>query len=731
MKQPIYINREESWLEFNARVLEEALLSDTPILEKLKFLGIFASNLDEFFMVRVAGLKKMESEGIVRSDSPEDVDPRVTLSKLRRRTNDLVAQMYRCYDKEILPALKKRNVKILKFIQTNEKQKQFLRDYFELSVFPVLTPLSYDPAHPFPFLSNLSLYLAVLPGREGVQQSYDLPSMCFVEIPSVLPRLIALPTEGEDQYEYLLLEDLVSEFLDRLFYGVKMMQSFSIRVTRNFDYTLLENEVTDLLAAMKKEVISREHQEVVRLQVDEECPAHVVKVLKENLSIEDADVFKTPRPMNIRGLMPLYKLPLSGFKDSSFNPRLPQRMDGHEDIFSIIAQGDLLLHHPYESFYAVTEFLASAAADPHVLAIKQTLYRTVGDSPIVDSLVAAAENGKQVTALIELKARFDERNNIVWARKLERAGVNVVFGFVGLKTHSKATLVVRREDNKLVQYVHLSTGNYNPDTAKLYTDVALLSRDQDLAHDVTVMFNLLTGFNLLSVSKDADIMKALPKLRSIALAPLNLRETLLELIDCEIANSKKGKTGYIIAKMNALVDRVLIDKLYEASGAGVKIDLVIRGICCLRPGVEGLSENIEVTSIIDRFLEHSRIYYFHAGGKDKVFFSSADWMPRNMDRRIEQLFPIRDQAVKARVLDEILHFALLDNCKSSVMGSDGLYVRKKRRPGEGKIRSQTKFIELARKGGIKSIPYDIAIRHNPTRKRGERPVAKKKNKGKK
>jgi polyphosphate kinase len=722
----IYLNKELSWLEFNGRVLEEALFNTTPLLEKLKFLSIFSTNLDEYFMVRVAGLKKMEQEALRISDSPDGMETSVVLSRIRQRTMELTATQVDTLHSSVIPELAKADIKILKMEDVSLTDHEYLDRYFESDVSPILTPLGFDPAHPFPFLVNQSLFLIVRPRELGPHSdSYQTP-IGFVEIPSNTPRLIRLPsTANETGGSFVLLEDLIAANLDSLFFGVDIAATYTMRVIRNLDYNLLENKVVDLLKTMQREVVNREHQEVVKLEIDEDTPQELIDTLTANLQITDADVYKIARPLYIPGLMGLYHLPMENLKDPPFNPRLPNALSGNEDIFSVVSKGDLLVHHPYDSFYAVTEFLNYAAQDPNVVAIKQTLYRSAGDSPIIDSLITASENGKQVTAVVELKARFDEKNNISWARRLERAGVNVVFGFVGLKTHGKATLVVRREKNKLVRYLHVSTGNYNSSTAKLYTDVGLFTTNQKLATDVANVFNLITGFDVLTGAQrlmQADIPK---RLKTLSISPVNMRSTIISHIEHEIEHHRLSGNGHIRAKMNALVDRDIIDTLYRASQAGVKIQLIVRSACCLRPGIPGISDNIEVISIVDRFLEHSRIFYFHAGGEENLFLSSADWMPRNMDRRIELLIPIFDQKAKERLKNEILEISWQDHFKARVLSSDGTYSLRAPRNSSDDTQSQKRFIELARKGGIQSMPYDIAIRYKPQLEEGKRPIAKK------
>ncbi len=722
-----YINRELSWLDFNSRVLEEACDPSNPLLERLKFLAIVSSNLAEFFMVRVAGLLRLQDEGLHVYSSPGHPASSRALQEIRIKVLEIVDRQRKCLHLDIRPQLETRGIKILQMNELSEDQRKFLNKYFFEELFHVLTPLSVDAAHPFPTLSNMAIYLLVSYQRYSAGE--EKPGLGFVEIPAVLPRLIQLPSEP-NIYQYVLLENVVAEYLDSIFIGIKLRTCFSVRVTRNLDYTLLENEVVDLLQSMKAELVSREHQEAVRLETDQPLPEQILEKLKKELALSDSDIYCSGSPLQITDLAVLSKLPLEDLKFPAFNPRLPQSMSSREDIFALIAKEDILVHHPYESFYAVTEFLISAAHDPNVVAIKQMLYRAAGDSPIIDSLITAAENGKHVTAVIELKARFDEKNNMVWARKLERAGVNVVFGFVGLKTHSKACLVIRKEAGRLVRYTHLSTGNYNSTTAKLYTDIGLFSCDPGLSHDVAILFNLVTGFNMLSAGDDNPEQSALPELKKIKIGPLNLRQSFIKLIEDEAAIARSGKPAQIIAKMNALVDRAIIDSLYAASQAGVKITLIVRGICCLRPRIQGLSTNIEVISIIDRFLEHSRIYYFQNDGNEKVFLSSADWMARNMDRRVEILFPIESPKLRRRIVDEILATYLSDNQKARIMTAEGFYYLRQKSAQESPIRAQFRFIDLARTDGLKSVPYEIAIKHNALRTRGERPVQGKQRKEK-
>jgi polyphosphate kinase len=715
-----FINRERSWLEFNARVLEEAASPSVPLLERLHFLSIFSSNLDEFFMVRVAGLKKMLSEGILTCESADHTPIKVVLDQLRQRADELCSRQHEIL-RNILNELEPHGVRIAKFSELSDSQREALKVYFTEQVMPVLTPLAMDSSHPFPSISNLALYLVVTFNLHGEDQTSRLG---FVEIPSVLPGIIPVDATGST-HTFVTLEEIVGAHLDQLFLGFEIANYKAIRITRNLDYTLLENNVVDLLVSVQRQMVDREHQEAVRLEVQDDISEATLNTLIDRLKLNSSDVYRLQPPIDVTALKDLYSLPLDNLRETPFNPRLPLRMASNTNFFGILAEGDLLVHHPYESFYAVIEFLNAAASDEHVLAIKQTLYRTSGDSPVIEALIRAAENGKKVTAVIELKARFDEKNNIVWARRLERAGVNVVFGFVGFKTHCKATLVVRKEGDKLARYVHLSTGNYNSNTAKLYTDLGLFTADQKICHDISTIFNLLTGFNVLSNSMIQVRPKTIPHFDEIAVSPFNSREKVLKLIDDEIGFHRASGHGLIMGKMNALVDQATIAKLYEASQAGVVVRLIVRGICCLRPGVPGLSDNIEVISIVDRFLEHSRAYYFHSAGEKRLFLSSADWMNRNMDRRIEIMFPIKDHNVKDRIIKGILGVYWADNVKAWQLRADGTYFRRSPKAGEQPFRAQERLIQLVREEGIKSIPYEKAIRYDLTKKKGLRPVAKK------
>lgn len=718
LSEQLYFNREISWLEFNSRVLQEACEPLTPCLERLKFLSIFSSNLDEFFMVRVAGIKRARQESLTTSDSPDRKLSADLLQEVRQKCIRLQEACYREFNTKLKVALEESHIEIVSYNCLSEIERRKLSQIFDDTIFPILTPLAVDPAHPFPFLSNLRVYLAIQ--FKGAPSRHEQPLIGFVEIPKVLPRLLEV-SRNTSEFRFIFLEELIIHHLSRLFFGLEVDSVHLIRVTRDLDFTLLENEVTDLLQSVENKIRAREQAAAIRLEYSKDLPQQTLTYLMSCLNVEAEDLYECPGPLALSELMSLHSLPLDALKYEPFNPRLPRPLSGARSIFSILREQDLLIHHPYDSFYTVVELLNAAAIDPQVVAIKQTLYRVSGkNSPILDALIQAAENGKQVTVVVELKARFDEENNITWARRMERSGVKVVYGFVGLKTHAKLALIIRREEKKLRRYLHLSTGNYNWSTARSYCDIGLMSCDEDLCDDTNDLFNLLTGFNLLS---DPHLVSGhvLPKFKSIAISPLNLRTRLLELIQREISVAQAGGEGLIVAKMNALVDKTIIDKLYEASQKGVEIELIVRGICCLRPGVAGLSEKIRVRSIVDRFLEHSRFFYFNNNGSEEFYLSSADWMPRNMDRRIEILFPVKSPDLKKRLSEEIMDTYLLDNEKVRFLNSDGSYVKVTDKQSSP-IRAQSRFIEIARQRGVKSLPYEKAVRHNPELK--SRPLAR-------
>jgi polyphosphate kinase len=702
----LFINRELSWLEFNGRVLEEARDPGVPLLERLKFLTIVASNLDEFFMVRVAGLKQQMS-GHVSETPPDGLTAAQQLAAISARTHAMIGEQYRLWRSEIGPGLEQAGVRLVRPGQLTTEQKATFLSYFSREVWPVLTPLAVDPGHPFPILRNRSLNLAILLHKERERVARRETIIAVVQVPSVLARVMEVPavpagagaaaTEGgapAARFSFMLLEDLIGMQAGELFPGFRVVGCSAFRVTRNFDLSIDEDEADDLVKTIQKELRRRERGSAVRLEIAHDSPPEVVNFLRTALRLENDDVYLIDGPLHLADLAPIYaRDDLREFKDEPFSPQIVPPLQEYDDIFRVIAQRDILLQHPYESFEDVVEFISEAASDPNVLAIKQTLYRTSADSPIVRALIRAAENGKQVTAVVELKARFDEAPNIQWARTLEDAGVHVVYGLMGLKTHCKVALVVRREGQHIKRYVHLSTGNYNPSTARIYGDLSYFTARDAYADDAGALFNLLTGYS------------SPPSWKRFEVAPLGLHERILALIEREAA---LGTRGRIVAKMNALVDAAVIKALYRASQAGVSIDLIVRGICCLRPGVPGTSDNIRVVSVVDRFLEHARIFYFDNGGKREVYLSSADWMPRNFVRRVEVMFPIDDEGLRDRVVDEILGLTLADNVKARRLLADGTYVRTRHdQPGGNSagsgvsalrppLRSQVRFMELAR-----------------------------------
>jgi polyphosphate kinase len=678
-----YLNRELSWLEFNGRVLEEAQDPSTPLLERLKFLSIFSSNLDEFFEIRVAGLQQQLYAGLEPQDYGTDgLDASAQLTRITDRAHELVAEQYRVLVQEVFPGLAAQGIERVTMEQLNEEERAHVNQLFRTDVYPVLTPLAIDPGHPFPHVHNKSLNVALLiegPHRKQVQQLFAV-----VQVPSVLQRVVLLPGP-EDRQRFLLLEDLIAARLGELFGGFQVLGHTVFRVTRNTDLAINEDDAEDLLEAIEETLRQRIRGEAVRLEIQADAPESFVQMLTDAFDLEARDVYRVCGPVDLTALAALPRR--EGFRqlrDEPLMPRVPAPFAGTPDIFAVIQAQDVLVHHPYESFGCVVDFVERAADDPQVLAIKQTLYRTSGPSPIIAALGRAAQNGKQVTALVELRARYEEEANIAWARSLERAGVHVVYGVLGLKTHCKASLVVRREPDGIRRYVHLATGNYNPTTARIYTDIGMFTARPEYGEDVSELFNLLTGYSRGYAWK------------RLVVAPGGMRERVVDLIDRERRHAEAGRPGRIVVKMNSLVEPSTIDALYRASQAGVKIDLVIRGICCLRPGIPGISERIRVASIVDKFLEHSRIFYFENGGKPDVFLASADWMPRNFFRRIEVMFPLEDDRLKRRVVDEILPVILADNVKARVLGTDGRYQRAEPLPDAPRVRSQLVLQEVAR-----------------------------------
>lgn len=680
-----YISRELSWIEFNRRVLHEALDERTPLLEALKFLAIFSTNLDEYFMVRVAALKQ-QIEAQVTRRSPDGRSPQEHLDEVSTALRPIVEQQHQAFSTDLRQQMADQGIWLLDYDELTTAQQTYCRDYFEEQIFPVLTPLAVDPGHPFPYISNLSLNLAVVVQDPHTQQ----PHFARVKVPRVLPRFIPLPApQGEDLdsrlYRWLgvPLEQIIAANLSALFPGMVVQEHYCFRITRDADLAVEEDEADDLMLAIEQELRKRRRGgSAVRMEIQRATPGPVRAMLTEELGLAETDVYDIDGLLGLGDLMTFMALPLPDLKAPSWSASVPPALERlsppgvedddttletADDLFSLLRRQELLLHHPYHSFSAtVQRFITQAAHDPQVLAIKMTLYRTSGDSPIVTSLISAAENGKQVTVLVEIKARFDEENNINWARKLEQSGVHVVYGLVGLKTHCKVTLVVRREGQHIRRYYHIGTGNYNPKTARVYTDLGLLSARDDVGADISDLFNYLTGYSRQQVY------------RQLLVAPLTLRQRLVSLIEQEIACQNKGKQGLIIIKLNSLVDPDLIALLYRASQAGVSIDLIVRGICCLRPGVPGISDRIRVISIVGQFLEHSRIVYFRQGGEEVVLLGSADWMPRNLDRRVEVMVPVADPALQAEV-KAILNLCLEDNRRAWDMATDGSY--RQRCPG--------------------------------------------------
>jgi polyphosphate kinase len=653
----LYINRELSWLEFNQRILDEASDGRHPLLERVKFLSIVSSNLDEFFMIRVAGIKE-QIFGDVLEYSPDGQSPAQQLRAIRERVTRMVKEMSDCFWQDLHPKLDAAGVHLLRVSELNDTERGKLADLFAREIYPVLTPLAFDPGHPFPYISNLSLSLAVVVSTPKGEERF-----ARVKVPDVLPRLIEVPN-GEPHaptFRFVWLEDVIAENLGLLFPGMTVKESYAIRVTRDADIEIQEDEAEDLIHSMEESIRQRRFGSVVRVGVQKTMPARIEKILVENLEVTTDDVYKLHPPLGFSHLMALLKLPRPELKDPPYHPAPSVLDEEGVDVFSVIRRGDVVLHHPYDSFNPVVQFIKSAARDPNVLAIKQTLYRIGKESPLIPLFVQAAENGKQVAVLVELKARFDEENNIGWAKQLERAGVHVVYGLVGLKTHAKVALVVRKEPDGLRRYVHLGTGNYNPVTSRIYTDLSYFTCRDEITEDATEVFNFLTGY-----SRRTSYAK-------LAVAPVTLRDRLGRLIDRESEHARGGMGGSMILKMNALTDVKFIAKLYEASQAGVKIELLIRGICSLRPGMKGISENIRVLSIVGRYLEHSRVFYFVNAGRPELYLTSADLMGRNLDRRVELMFPIEDAAMAASLKREVLDTPLAGAVRGRLLESDGTY----------------------------------------------------------
>jgi polyphosphate kinase len=687
----LFLNRELSWVAFNARVLEEARDPSLPLFERLKFLAIVGSNFDEFFMIRVAGLKQ-QILGSVVEVAADGMSPKEQLAAISERVHALTAEIDRVWFEELLPGLRSADIHILRPGELTAEQKDAARDYFHVHVLPALTPLAVDPGHPFPQLRNKSLNIAILlwkqqPRRRGKQPPRE-NLLAVVQVPSVLPRLVRLPNApgtGPAAHSYCLLGELIEAHVGDLFPGYEVKQTARFRVTRNSDLLVDEEESEDLLSTIQQELRRRELGAAVRLELAANASPELEIMLTHALKVGAADVYRMRSPFQLNDLLGLTERdPRPELRVEPLVPVVPPMLRDANSVVEVLARRDLLLHHPYESFDPVMRFIEEAAEDPAVLAIKMTLYRTSGDSPAVRALERAAYNGKQVTALVEIKARFDEANNIAWARRLEQNGVHVVYGLIGLKTHCKIALVVRREGGGIRRYVHLGTGNYNPHTARQYTDISLFTARNDIAEDVSALFNVLTGYS------DP------PRWKKLAVAPFDLQGKVIGLIEREADRARRGEPARIIAKMNSLVDADTIRALYAASQAGVEIDLLVRGICCLRPGVPGVSERIRVTSVVDRFLEHSRVFAFGDGDRTEVFIASADWMPRNFLRRIEVMCPVDDPALKRRLLDEVLGTYLRDNVKARRLASDGTYTHVVPPERGPRVRSQVALLEAAK-----------------------------------
>jgi polyphosphate kinase len=677
-----FINRELSWLEFNRRVLEEAQDATQPLIERVKFLTIFSSNLDEFFEIRVAGIKQqIESE---TSDvGPDGLSPTETFNAIQRVAHELAATEYSLWNEDIAPTLAKSGIRIHDVAQLNAKRAAWARRYFQEEVFPMLTPLAVDASHPFPQLLNKSHNLLV---RAKAQRGGELLH-AIVQVPRVLPRLILMPRgTGEDEpWDYIYLASLIKHHIADLFPGLILDGVHAFRVTRNSDLYVDDEEAENLLRSIEHELRRSSRGNAVRLEVEADCPKDFRELLLEFFDLGEADVYRANGPLSMTHLMPLVTNDaFARLKDRLFTPVRDPALPAHAKIFDVMRKQDILLHHPYDSFDPVVELIESAADDPQVVAIKITLYRTSGDSPIVEALIKAASAGKQVTALVELRARFDEAANIQWARRLEEAGAHVVYGVVGLKTHCKALLIVRRDSDRLRRYVHLGTGNYHPRTARVYTDFSLFTTNSKLTEELAIVFNTLTG------------LASYPGLEKLIVSPFDMSKRLIAFIERERDHALAGKPARIIAKLNALVDHEIIEKLYEASCAGVQIDLIVRGICCLRPAVPGLSENIRVVSIVGRFLEHSRVYYFENGGDFTLYLSSADWMPRNLIRRVEVAFPIEDPALRKKIVNEVFPAFLHDRVKARQLQPDGTYVRLHPKEGEAASQAQLFFRQSSR-----------------------------------
>ena len=675
-----YINRELSWVLFDKRVLGEARDKQNPLFERLKFLSITASNLDEFFMVRVASLKDMVNAGYEKKDIA-GMTPLQQLEALNVATHSLVKEQYSIYNKTLLPLLLENGLRVIRrHEELTEEEGKFVDRFFEENVYPVLTPMAVDSSRPFPLIRNKSLNIGALVKKKNGEGELEFAT---VQVPSVLQRIVVLPEEEGKEKTVILLEEVIERNIQKLFLNYDIVCSYPFRIMRNADFSLDEDEAEDLLKEIEKQLKKRQWGQAIRLEVEDGIDKRLLAIIKAELSIGDGDIYRIDGPLDLTFLMKMYGLPgFDALKEQGYaKPQPVPQLPADCNIFEEISKGDILLHHPYETFAPVVDFIRQAARDKDVLAIKQTLYRVSGNSPIIAALAQAAENGKQVTVLVELKARFDEENNIVWAKMMEKAGCHVIYGLVGLKTHSKITLVVRQEEDGIRRYVHLGTGNYNDATAKLYTDVGLLTCAEPIGEDATAVFNMLSGY-----SEPLGWNK-------LSVAPLWLKDKFLYLINREKKNAEAGREGHIIAKVNSLCDKDIIEALYEAGAAGVKIELIIRGICCLKTGLPGIGRNITVRSIVGNFLEHSRIFYFANDGREEFYCASADWMPRNLERRVEIMFPVEEPALREKLM-HILTTQLKDTVKASILTAEGIYEKVDKR-GKELINSQQTFCREA------------------------------------
>ncbi len=681
-KPEYYVNRELSWLKFDERVLSEARDKTLPLFERLKFLSITSSNLDEFFMVRVASLKDQVHAGYKKKDIA-GMTSEQQLKEISTQTHELVRVQYNTFNRSVLPVLEKTGLHLVtEHEKLSEKQAQFVDRYFEDNVYPVLTPMAMDSSRPFPLIRNKTLNIGALIAKKNNKKHTKELEFATVQVPSVLPRIVEIPATRKEERTVILLEEIIERNIGKLFLSNDVVCAHPYRIMRNADLSIDEDEAEDLLVEIQKQLKKRQWGEVIRLEAEEKMDKRLLEILKKEFEIKNDDIYQISGPLDLTMLMKVYGLEgFDQYKSPKYTPAPVPEFQNDKDIFQVIREGDVFLHHPYMSFDPVVDFVRQAAKDPDVLAIKQTLYRVSGHSPIIAALAQAAENGKQVTVLVELKARFDEENNIVWAKMLEKAGCHVIYGLVGLKTHSKITLIVRREETGIRRYVHLATGNYNDSTAKLYTDCGIFTCDEHFGEDATAVFNMLSGYSE-------------PKRwNRLIVAPIWMKDRFLKLIEREADHAKAGLPAHIEAKMNSLCDPAVMAALYYASSCGVQVDLLVRGICCLKVGIPGISENIHVRSIVGEFLEHSRIFYFHNGGNEEIYMGSADWMPRNLDRRVEIVFPVEDEKIKKEIL-HVLELEFQDNVKAHILRPDGTYEKQDKR-GKVLVNSQMDFCKEA------------------------------------